>query len=174
MRTPIAPVALVALVFSACIDGAPTAPATSVIRASSGSGTLQTSSASRPFKGSCTTTFSPPPFPLPPTLHQIDIGNCNLTHLGASVFYGELDINFAAGTQSGWRRLTSANGDVVYVTTTGTSRMSAPGQVAFTAQLTIVGGTGRFAEATGSAVGTGVANIATRSTSLTIDGSIRY
>jgi hypothetical protein len=119
-------------------------------------------------------TFNSPPFPLPAIHHQIDTGTCQLTLLGRTAFYGEQDINFAAGTQSGTRTLTAANGDVLYVTHTGVSAPAGPGLVGFVAQMTIVGGTGRFAGATGSAVGTGIANLPTRTTTVTIDGSVRY
>jgi hypothetical protein len=52
--------------------------------------------------------------------------------------------------------------------------MTAPGRVSFIAQMTIVGGTGRFAGATGSARGIGTANLATNSTFVAIEGWIRY
>jgi hypothetical protein len=46
--------------------------------------------------------------------------------------------------------------------------------VSFVAQMTIVGGTGRFAGATGSARGTGLANLIARTTTVTLDGTISY
>jgi hypothetical protein len=119
-------------------------------------------------------SFGPPPLPLPPILHQTDIGTCQLTHLGLTAFYGEQDINFATGTQAGWRTLTAANGDELHVTHVGTSKPAGPGLVSFVAQMTIVGGTGRFAGASGTARGTGIANLATHTTSVTIDGTISY
>jgi hypothetical protein len=128
----------------------------------------------RPLKGTCTLTFTPPPFPLPAIHHQIDTGTCQLTLLGLTDFYGEQDINFATGTQSGWRTLTAANGDELYFTHAGKSTPAGPGLVAFVAQMTIVGGTGRFAGATGSGQGTGLANLATRSSSVTIDAVVSY
>ena len=173
MRAPYISICLLAVSLAACADGTPTsvsAPTATSIRGAS----LQGADVARPLTGSCTTTFGPTPFPPPPIHHQIDTGSCQLTHLGRTEFYGEQDINFAAGTQSGWRRWTAANGDELHLTHTGTSGLVAPGMVGFTAQMTIVGGTGRFAGATGSARGIGVANLATRSTSVTIDGWIRY
>ena len=135
---------------------------------------VQRSGTSRPFTGSCVLTFNPPPLPLPPVLHQVDIGTCHLTHLGLADFYGEQDINFVAGTQSGWRRLTAANGDELYYTHVGTSAPAGPGLVSFVAQMTFTGGTGRFAGATGSAQGTGMANLITHSSSVTFAGTIDY
>jgi len=157
----------------ACSSDAPTA-ASSMSAASVGGAELQQAGVERPFTGSCSLTFNPPSFPPPPIHHQTDVGTCQLTHLGNTEFYGEQDINFAAGTQSGWRRLTAANGDELYVTHTGTSALTAPGKVSFRAQMTIIGGTGRFAGAVGSAVGIGTATLATNSTFITIDGWIRY
>ena len=172
MRAPIASVCLLVVSLTAC-SGPPTSVSDATL-ASDGKASLQQADAVRPLAGSCTTTFAPVPFPPPAVHHQIDTGSCQLTHLGKTAFYGEQDINFAAGTQSGWRRWTAANGDELHLTHTGSSSLVAPGMVGFTAQMTIVGGTGRFAGATGSARGTGVANLAARSTSVTIEGWIKY
>jgi hypothetical protein len=173
MRTSIASVALVASALAACNESLPPSP-TPLATASPRVASLQGSEAARPFKGSCTTTFNPAPFPLPPIHHQTDVGTCQLTHLGRTEFYGEQDINFVAGTQTGSRRLTAANGDALYFTHVGTSSSVGQGQVRFTALATITGGTGRFAGATGSALVTGVATLATTSASFTLDGSISY
>jgi hypothetical protein len=172
MRTPIASIGLLALSLTAC-SGTPTALSESTAT-SDRKAPLQQADAVRPLTGSCTTTFDPPPFPPPPLHHQIDTGSCQLTHLGRADFYGEQDINFASGTQSGWRRWTAANGDELHLTHTGTSGLVAPGMVGFVAQMTVVGGTGRFAGATGSARGTGVANLVARTASVTLDGWIKY
>jgi len=173
MRTPIVSAITLSFGLVACSSDAPTA-ASSVSVASVQGVELQRTDVERPFKGSCSVTFNPPSFPPPPIHHQTDVGTCQLTELGHTQFYGEQDINFAAGTQSGWRRLTAANGDELYVTHTGTSALTAPGLVSFTAHMTIVGGTGRFVGATGAAQGIGTANLATNTTSVAIEGWIRY
>jgi hypothetical protein len=112
---------------------------------------------------------------LPAIHHQIDMGPCLFTHLGRTVLYGELDINFAAGTQSGWRTLTAANGDELHLTVSGRNGAGAVGgMVSIDAQFVIVGGTGRFAGATGSGRAIGVANLITRTTTAVMDGSISY
>ena len=127
------------------------------------------------FAGTCTTTFNAPPLPPPPTFSQTDAGTCIIRHLGRTALYGEQVINFAAGTQSGWRTLTAANGDELHVRHSGTSGLIAPGVVAFQATMTIVGGTGRFANAKGEMKSQGVATLATSSTEVTItSGSITY
>jgi hypothetical protein len=173
MRSSITAVALLTSACVACTDSPPTSP-TSAATASSRSAAMERSGTSRPFAGSCTLTFNPPPVPPPAVHHQVDTGTCQLTHLGLTQFYGEQDINFAAGTQSGWRTLTAANGDKLYITHTGRSMLVGPGLVSFVAQMTIVGGTGRFVGATGGGQGTGLATVATRTASLTIDATINY
>lgn len=129
----------------------------------------------RPLDGGCETTFNPPPLPLPPVHRQVDTGTCQLSHLGRVSLYGEQDINFAAGTQSGVRTFTAANGDVLYAVNAGTSAPGGPGLVNFSTTLTFTGGTGRFEHATGQAHATGTANLIARRTVLTItDGWIAY
>ena len=173
MHPSIAAVSLLASAIIGCADPSPTSPATPTSRQSLGVAAQQSGTA-RPFKGSCTTTFNAPPLPLPPVIHQVDTGTCELTHLGRAALYGELDINFASGTQSGWRTLTAANGDKLYLTVTGRNAGAVGGVVTLDAQMVIVGGTGRFTGATGSARGTGSATLATRSTAVSIEGTINY
>ena len=173
MRSSMTAVVLLMSVCLACTGRSPTSP-TSAAAVSSRGASMQRGGTSRALTGSCTLTFNAAPLPPPPIHHQIDTGICQLTHLGRTKFYGEQDINFMAGTQSGWRTLTAANGDELYLTHTGTSMLSGPGLVSFVAQMTIVGGTGRFAGATGGGQGTGLATLATRTTSLTIDATIDY
>ena len=103
-----------------------------------------------------------------------DTGVCQFSHLGETVFFGVQQINFAAGTQSGERTFTAANGDVLRAVHVGTSTAIGPGLISFRATVTFVGGTGRFANATGQATGWGVANLATRTSVATFDGSVTY
>jgi hypothetical protein len=176
MRTSLATIALLASAVTACADSdsVPTSPAPFAAGASR-SVDLQRSGTARPFSGSCTLTFNAPPFPLPAIHHQIDTGTCHFAHLGLTDFYGELDINFAAGTQSGWRTLTAANGDELHLTVSGRNGAGAVGgMVSIDAQFVIAGGTGRFAGATGSGRAIGVANLITRTTTVAMDGSISY
>ena len=169
MRSSISSIILVGAVLAACADPAPTSS-----DVSSRSVALQRAGTARPITGTCVVTFGAPPFPLPPILHQVDTGTCQLSHLGLTDFYGEQDINFAAGTQSGWRTLTAANGDELHSTHVGTSQPAGPGLVSFVAQMTIVGGTGRFAGASGSMRGVGLANLITRTSTVSLEGTISY
>ena len=169
----LASLSLLVSVATGCTDTAPTS-SVALASASSHRAVAQHSATSVPLKGSCALTFTGPAIPRPPIIHQIDTGTCHLTHMGLTEFYGEQDINVVNGTQSGWRTLTAANGDKLYLTHVGTSAPAGPGLISFVAQFTIVGGTGRFAGATGSGLGTGIATLATHSTSVTFDAVIDY
>ena len=127
-----------------------------------------------PIVGRCELTFNPPPLPLPPVHHQIDTGTCWFSHLGRTSLHGVQDIVFAAGTQSGERTFTAANGDVLRAVHAGRSAPGGPGLVNFVTTITFVGGTGRFANATGQMTGAGTANLLTHTTVVTNEGWIAY
>jgi len=130
-----------------------------------------------PIHGRCEVSFRPAPPPLltPPLVRQLDTGTCVFSHLGATGFDGVQVIDFAAGTQSGERTLTAANGDVLRLTHTGTSAPGVvPGTIDFVANATVAGGTGRFAHATGQLRGVGTATFATQTSVVTFDGWITY
>ena len=109
-----------------------------------------------------------------PILTQRDVGVCHLAHLGRAEMDGTLEINLLQGTQSGTRTFTAANGDELYASVQGTSAPVGPGLIGFSATFTFTGGTGRFANASGTATGEGVADQLTQSTSVQISGAIRY
>jgi hypothetical protein len=129
----------------------------------------------RTIKGSCTTTFPPAPWPLPAVLEQTDTGTCQLSHLGRSDIFSIKEIHFATGTQITTQlRITAANGDVLTGTGIGANQPAGPGLVGFTAVMTISGGTGRFAGASGSLDVSGVANLMTNTASLEMEGRVTY
>ena len=156
-----------------CTGGSPSVTPPDARAALSMSAAAQASGA-LPIKGHCELTFNPPPLPLPPVHRQIDTGTCWFSHLGKTALQGVQDINFAAGTQAGTRTFTASNGDVLRATHAGTSGPGGPGLVNFVTTITIVGGTGRFANATGQMTGQGTANLITRTTSFTNEGWIAY
>ena len=173
MRTP-SPLAalLVAALAAGCSSepiAGPTGAEPSAARASAAA------PVQRPMSGHCESRFNPPPFP-PPAIHrQTDVGTCQLAHLGRTALHGVQEIDFAAGTQSGERTFTAANGDELHARHAGTSAMVAPGRIAFSAVITIVGGTGRFEGATGELRVSGVAVLAETRATMTIDeGWIAY
>ena len=172
MRALMVPATPLLLTLASCADGA------AAIAAPDGSPlagvTAARTSDARPIKGWCELTFNPPPLPLPPVHRQIDTGTCWFSHLGRTALYGVQDIVFAAGTQSGERTFTAANGDILRAVHSGTSAPSGPGLVSFVTTITFVGGTGRFANATGQMTGAGTANLITRTTVVTNEGWIAY
>jgi hypothetical protein len=129
----------------------------------------------RPISGRCETTFNPPTYPLPPVHTQTDVGTCKLAHLGLAEFRSVKEIDFFAGTQTTTdASFTAANGDVLRAIGSGTSSPAGPGQTAFSATLTFIGGTGRFADASGEVHVTGVATHATTSAVLEMTGWVSY
>jgi hypothetical protein len=130
-------------------------------------------SGSLPLSGTCETQLIPP---APPTFLHVDIGTCRITHLGLTQFHSAKEIDFAAGTQRTTEAtFTAANGDVLRATGEGTSRMTSPGRIGFTATLVLAGGTGRFANASGEAHVVGEADLASSTAALRIVGGwIQY
>jgi hypothetical protein len=152
---------------------APTAPdlVASVVVAPTASGSP--AAPTRPIEGECNLTFEVLEVNFP-IVRQRDVGTCQLSHLGRTGFDGILEINVLLGTQTGTRTFTAANGDELYATAAGTSTPIGPGLIGFSATFTFTGGTGRFANASGSAQGNGVANQMTQTTTVRIEGEISY
>lgn len=171
MRALATPAALLALALAGCADSLPTHPTSAgTAFARDRSGAL---AVARPISGRCELTVAPLPS-APPIVRQRDTGSCQLSHLGRTGYEGVLELDLVAGTQRGERTLTTANGDVLRMLSVGTSTPRGPGLVDFVATLTFVGGTGRFANATGQARAEGTANLVTRTTVVTLDGWITY
>jgi hypothetical protein len=172
MRAHIAPAILFAFTLAGCAadtstTAAPIARSASLTRA--GGNAL----APQPIGGRCELTVAPLPSS-PPIIRQTDTGFCQLSHLGRTKLEGVLELDLANGTQHGERTLTAANGDELYMVVVGTSAPSGPGLVRFSATFTFVGGTGRFANATGQGTAQGTANLVASRTSATFDGWIVY
>ena len=172
MRAPMAPAFLFAFTLAGCTGDATTPPPPSAVTASLVRG-ADDASPPRPFAGRCELTVAPLPSS-PPLIRQTDTGTCQLSHLGRTKYEGVLELDLVARTQRGERTLTAANGDELRLVTVGTSAPSGPGLVSFTATFTIVGGTGRFANATGRGVAQGTANLLSSKTSVSLDGWVAY
>ena len=107
----------------------------------------------RPWKGRCdvetvVTEFGPTG---PVKFHQT--GTCQLAHLGRTTVVTDETFSPGTGTTAVTSTFTAANGDRLY--TTGIIRRSAiapDGSVTLAGTYTAVGGTGRFAGASGTAV----------------------
>lgn len=127
-----------------------------------------------PFSARCDLAIQPGEVVGPGLIHQLDIGECQATHLGRAAYVSDKVINVVAGTQTLEGTYTAANGDVLRSTGTGTSVLIAPGRVAFTASITFTGGTGRFANATGAATIIGEADLTSARSRMTATGSLSY
>lgn len=113
----------------------------------------------RPLKGSgsgtITFNFATNPFP------ASDVGTARFSHLGKSTFSRNFTITFTSATAftvAGTETIVAANGDMVFSTFTGTGELGGVFGVGQTAETTVVstitGGTGRFADASGTVTAT--------------------
>jgi hypothetical protein len=177
MRTAIAPLVLAtALALAACSGDSPTTLEPSAITPTTLSASrAPSSSASRPIQGECALkTLSTVPYPAPPVFRQTAEGTCDFAHLGQSTVQFVQVVNFALGTQRSLTLVyTAANGDELRAASAGTSTASSTG-VSFSSTITFLGGTGRFASATGSARAEGSANLAAGTSAYSLDGAISY
>ncbi|MGI8599567.1 MAG: hypothetical protein ACR2KB_09940 [Chitinophagaceae bacterium] len=133
------------------------------------------SEAGVPFKGSYTTSsvlMQPPPN----LVHKVS-GTGIASHLGKSTFeaISNVTVSFPPPfTVSGTRTITAANGDQLFTTFTGTSTPRVNGMNGADLQETIIGGTGRFANASGSFTTKARNNFITSSFRADFDGYIKY
>jgi len=148
-------------------------------------GTPVTTSAAnpeRPYRGSCSTVITPltPPGVFPQEL-RIDYA-CQLTHLGRTTAIA-MQVVTPTG-QSGAivtalvennTIYTAANGDTINASFLGTALINVQtGDVRFIGTETFEGGSGRFADATGSADLEGTASIFTNLGFFTTKGQLAY
>jgi hypothetical protein len=142
----------------------------------------------RSHRGSCSTVVTPitEPGVFPQEL-QID-SDCRLTHLGhasgqTTQIVVPLDPPGAPGEPGATIPLLitnttvyrAANGDELFMSFIGTGQLNLEtGEVTFVGTETYQGGTGRFANATGSATAQGSASVFTNLGSFTIKGRIAY
>jgi len=137
----------------------------------------------RPHQGSCSTIIMPltPPGVFPQQLH-IDY-QCTVTHLGRTTgVVSQIVTPMAPPVGSvvplliqNTTTYTAANGDQLFVTFTGTAMLNLDtGDVTFIGVEAFNGGTGRFANATGSADLGGQASILTNRGFFTSKGRISY
>lgn len=128
----------------------------------------------RRIQGPCETVLAPTIPISPGVVRQVDDGTCHLTHLGHVGFLSDKVLQLALGTQTNQVTFTMPNGDLLRAVGTGTNELSGPGKVRFVATIRFVGGSGRFAHATGSARSTGEADLIARRSTSTIEGYVIY
>ncbi|MGH7576018.1 MAG: hypothetical protein ACREM1_12950 [Longimicrobiales bacterium] len=124
--------------------------------------------------GTCTSLWNPPPVPPAGVHRQIDVGVCELTPFGRVLLAGELEIDFAAGTQTGTRTFTIIGGDELHTEVVGGSSIRHETTVSFSSTFRIVGGTGRFTSATGELGVEGVADFTTTTSEAFMSGTVSY
>jgi hypothetical protein len=165
------------LLASGCADQQwPTSPRTS-FSSVAGKGTAVT----RPLSGRCTTVvtrLSPPP---PIEVQRIDY-TCHISHLGLTHAVVTQTVNVFTGALSNTGVYVAANGDELNSSFTGTAQITFTGPttatVSFTGTQEFFAGTGRFADANGTAQLTGSADLnpitgAARG-KFTLDGTLTY
>lgn len=165
---------IVAFTLTGCSGELLTSPATRSLM-SPASARDRRSAQPVPMAGQCALTVSSTvPFPAPPLFRQVASGTCDLTHLGRAAIHFVQVVDFATGTQHSLElTYTAANGDVLRAESVGTSVVEG-GTAHFEATINFVGGTGRFANASGQARAVGDAELAAGTSRYTLDGSIEY
>ncbi len=160
---------------AACSDRTPTAP-----DASTGARFAASAAAKpRPFDGHCATTVgfvAPLPGDAPNVLRLHITYLCQLTHMGRTTGIAEQVVTFtgpSTAIASNSTTLTAANGDQLFGTWTGTSSSVGP-DISFSGPSTFVGGTGRFAAASGSSFTEGTASFVTNTGQFTMKGTLSY
>jgi len=126
-----------------------------------------------PFKGrleGVVTTLTP----LQPPLMFVRVeGTGNATHLGRLTWVATLVANNATGQAVGSYQFTAANGDMLFTDFTGLGvPTETPGVLYIVDDVTITGGTGRFAGATGAFTFIHLYDIAAGITIGSFDGTI--
>ena len=140
----------------------------------------------RPFRGSCDTAITPLSGPGEiPIVLAVDVV-CRLSHLGLTVGGTDREVVVPAGPPSAdgilpiyitVERITyvAANGDELWSTFAGPGELDlVAGRATFEGVETFVGGTGRFAGASGQSRTTGEGSLVTNTGRLATSGMLRY
>ena len=106
-----------------------------------------------PFKGTLEGSFTVIAVP-PPAINRELSATGHATHLGNFTydFPHTVDRSVTPSTAEGYATFTAANGDQVFAFVSGTATLIGPGVLYVVEMGEIVGGTGRFANASGSFV----------------------
>jgi hypothetical protein len=144
----------------------PVAPQRSIASLTSAGANLVT----RPWEGNCTGTGI-----IRSDGFTLDItATCHLSHLGLTTTV-EVETISATFGLSAVHTFTAANGDVLYTTTVGQATLKPDfSGVTFSNIETVTGGTGRFANASGTATRNGSTNFSDGSGTWVIQGTIKY
>jgi hypothetical protein len=118
------------------------------------------------FDGTVTSTPLDPPF-----ARVVVTATGQATHLGRFTLEIPHVVNFATSSATGTMTLTAANGDTLIASFTGQAQV-AGSMVTIVETATVTGGTGRFADASGSFTVNRLFNRATGITEGTLEGTI--
>jgi hypothetical protein len=111
----------------------------------------------------------------PPTLSVTRDGTGTATHLGRFTEHITLQVNIPTSHAIGLATFTAANGDTLTATVSGQATpTTTPGVVSIVEVYTITGGTGRFADATGTFTLRSTLNQSTGVSSGTFSGAIDH
>jgi hypothetical protein len=176
MRLFLAPVIAVAVLLAAgCSQsGSPTVPSLSQNAGGTLLSGVSDAHAPRevPFKGSIDGTVVVTPVDAP-FFNVVITASGEATHLGRFSLVVPHLVNFATAVGEGDFTFTAANGDVLTAHFTGTADTSTP-VFAIVERATITGGTGRFANATGSFTAHRSYDPAAQTTTGTFEGTIVF
>jgi hypothetical protein len=126
-----------------------------------------------PFNGSYSGRCTLVSFNFP--IVQLDcLASGQATHVGNSSEESLIAANLILGTTSGTVTLAAANGDELFLTTSGSSSPLGGGVNAISGTQTVTGGTGRFEGASGSFTVAGTVNSSTEAISYTLEGSTSF
>jgi hypothetical protein len=109
-----------------------------------------------------------------PTRFLVRDGGGTATHLGKYTEHITMQINLPTRHSMGAATFTAANGDTLTATVEGQATPASPGVLSIVEVYSITGGTGRFADATGSFTLHSTANQATGVSSGTFSGAIDH
>jgi hypothetical protein len=165
------------LVFGLCVvaaacgsesPGAPTSPSSAI------SGTAATEAkggSALPFKGTLQSTERVESEDATSAVRHLD-GTGNATHLGQFHLSADFTVTMATGNATGTATWTAANGDQIFVSVVGHGDIVVFPTVTITETHTITGGTGRFADASGTIRIARSANIVTGVSSGSLSGEM--
>ena len=109
----------------------------------------------------------------PPIMSVTANGSGNATQLGQYAISYEVEVNLETLVGEGSAQIVAANGDILYANLLGQATPTGTTDVLnVVEEFTITGGTGRFANASGSFTVSRVVNITTGVTSGTLSGNI--
>ena len=144
-------IAAVALACSPDAGGNPMAPSLSATHNAAAPAKI-TADDGQPFEGTLEGASRPTYDPSTNSNIVRLVGTASAHPYGHFALEANFIVNLATELSLGQVTLTARNGDVITATFTGQSSPAAPGVISIVEQVTITGGTGRFAGASGSLV----------------------